>query len=68
MTKAQIENLENSLCPDPASLEKGQVCGKQLSPTALPPTNRLSEAQGQTQPQAATCYWLVSNIPCKVSL
>ena len=68
MPKAQTENLENSLCPDPVSCEKGQVCGKQMSPTALPPTNCLSEAQGQTQPQATACYLLAANIPCKVSL
>ena len=47
----------NSLYRDPTSCEKAQVCGKQLSLTALPPTNCLSEAQGQTQPQAAACYW-----------
>jgi hypothetical protein len=32
-------------------LEKRPSCGKQLNPTALPPTNCLSEAQGQTQPR-----------------
>lgn len=33
----------NSLCPYPTSWGKGQVCEKQLSPTALPPTNCLSQ-------------------------
>ena len=54
MPKVQTENLENkynSLYPDPTSWEKGQVCGKQQSLSALPPSNCLSEAQGQTQPR-----------------
>ena len=45
MPKVQTENLENkynSLYPDPTSWGKGQVCEKQQSPTALPPTNCLS--------------------------
>ena len=53
MPKVQTENLENkynSLYPDPTSWGKGQVCGKQQSTSALPPTNCLSEAQEQTQP------------------
>ena len=44
MPKVQTENLENkynSLNPDPTSWGKGQVCEKQQSSTALPPTNCL---------------------------
>ena len=63
MPKVQTENLENkynSLYPDPTSWGKGQVCGKQQSPNALPPTNCLSEAQEQTQPrqQLAIVWYL----------
>jgi hypothetical protein len=71
MPKVQTENLENkynSLNPDPTSWEKAKfVRNNRVQLLSHQPTASVWSTRTNAT-LAAACYWLVSNIPCKVSL